>query len=277
MNTFKANDNDESHQSNNLNDFYSNKYATMRWLTQHFETQQSLENIDHSIERLLCKTKSKLNFADSTKLRLQQSYDSFESIQIISADQEVDKDLNESISRRELLSTKYTQCNQCQRKILLCSHYDHGLVCRGLESHARLDGNGMKQRNHEMIISVRPHPIRNLRLVGKSYDAILLAWDSPVFLGGENLIEYEISYSCESPNAPAQRKRYQIPCQRWCKREPYSDQTFVLDGLVASTSYSDIRMRCRSRVGWSEYSEAIAHLTTLGKYMGSLRNYLLIS
>ena len=44
---------------------------------------------------------------------------------------------------------------------------------------------------------------------------------------------------------------------------PYKD--FVIDGLDADASYVDIKLRCRNKVGWSDFCQKIESVKTAGK------------
>ncbi len=260
MKSTQNQDNDR-HTTMHINNFYSGRYATVRQLGHQFKVKSFLDKIDHSMDNLLQKTKVQIQTGDSIKAK-NFKFD-------LTADQEVDRELNLCTSRRNILSSIYMDCPKCNQKIMYCCHNDHNLVCLGIESdvHVAIDENNEREEK-KINIAVRPHPLRNLRVIGISCDSIKIAWDLPIFQGGEDLIDFEISYLCEKyDEKKSQRKIEKLSCLRWCYKEPISSNCFLLDGLVASTQYSGIRMRCRNSIGWSDYSEAIDWIQTGGMYV----------
>lgn len=258
-------DNDR-HITIHINNFHSERYATVRQLGHQFKIKSFLDEIDDSMDNLFQKTKVQIQTGDNIKAK---DFSHGEGKFGLTADQEVDRELNLLTSRRNILSSIYMDCPNCDQKIMHCCRNDHNLVCLGIESdvHVEIDENNQREKK-KINIAVRPHPLRNLRVIGISCDAIQIAWDLPIFQGGEDLIDLEISYSCEKyDEKKSQRKTEKLSCLRWCYKEPISSNCFVLDGLLASTQYSGIRMRCRNRIGWSNYSEAIDYIQTGGMCM----------
>jgi hypothetical protein len=251
---------EDNRRTIHINNFYSGRYATVRQLGHQFKVKSFLDEIDHSIDSLLQKTKAEIQTGDS--IRVKDFFDG-EGKFGLTADQEVDRELNVLNSRRNILSSRYINCPKCNQKIICCCHHDHDLVCLGIKTdvHEEIDEN-------KTNLAFRPHPLRNLREIGVSCDAIKIAWDLPIFQGSEELIDFEISYSYEIyGEKKVERKREKFSCLQWCYKEPISSNCFVLDGLIASTPYSGIRMRCRNQIGWSDYSEAIDCIQTGGMHV----------
>lgn len=260
----KNNGSDTSNSS--LNNFFAGRYPTMREVGHHFKAKKALDQIESSMDNLVGRTKAELQISGSMNSQLQQSINDFGSTLEQTADQEIDKELNVSTSRREILSTKYFVCLHCNQKILNRCQREHFRICDGVNrSKEKTDTNKCKDNQNVEIIAVQPHPLRNLRLIGVSFDAIKISWDLPIFDGGETLVDFEISYCCESFRKRARAKRVSMSCLRWCNKVPLCGNSFILDGLSAATQYTGIRMRCKNRIGWSDYSTPIDCVKTGGK------------
>jgi hypothetical protein len=167
-----------------------------------------------------------------------------------SADKEVDKDLNVKYSKRSYLASQYISCPKCQQRILLVSQHDHDLVC-GLE-----DINPISNERDE--ITLKPLPPRNMSLLDVSFDSISIGWDPPIFDGGEQINDYELKYTSGESCLNI------VPCSRWCLKTPLPRNMFKLEGLKASKTYSNIQVRCKNLIGWSDYSEPIKSIKTKG-------------
>lgn len=192
------------------------------------------------------------------------------------ADSEVDEELNVTHSKRTILSANQTQCPTCGMKILNSCTASHALICSVLDDQAqvRTEDSNMEYNLMMEKISVRPHPPRNLKATDVSFDSISLAWELGIIDGGEPIIEYEVVYHSisVSKSAPTarikqrgRRQRVAMLCSRWCLMNPIPHKDFVIDGLDADASYVDIKLRCRNKVGWSDFCQKIESVKTSGE------------
>ena len=269
MNSSKKKINNNDKQKSLSNNLYAERYSIMRQIGHQFKTENTLGQIDKTVEGLFRKTKADIEFSGVLNTQLKNSRDDFGCKVTRTADQDIDRELNVFTSRRAILSTQYMECPTCLEKILIHNHDDHVRVCTSVH----LSGKGVDSRKTKAIerndknIAVRPHQIRNLRLIGVTFDAIHIVWDLPIFDGGEPLIDFELSYFCDLEKIPDNRgrnKRISMSCLRWYNKEPIIAESFILDGLSASTQYLGIRMRCKNRIGWSDYSTPIDVVKTAG-------------
>ncbi len=252
---------------------YAERYHIVRQIERQNILTNILDQVDHNVQDVAQKTKSELGFSGVLKMTLNYSQDDCKSLPRRTADQDVDRELNQSACRRAIASTQLMECPTCQQKILICCFVEHNLVCRRScvkESNDR----GQVQKSKvtgsihvpdRVTIAMRPHPIKNLRLIAVSFDAIHLAWDPPIFDGGEPLIDFQLSYYIRNKQDKA--KRTSMSCLRWCQRKPHAVNSFILYGLHASSYYLDIRIRCRNCIGWSDYSVAIDSVKTGGMFV----------
>jgi hypothetical protein len=249
-----------------LNNFVAERYNTLRRIGVQCKAANQFEGIDDSIETIFSETKAKHQVCTTIESTLKQSRKDLESVRLVTADVEVDRDISNITSHRIISFTQYIYCSKCMQKILTCSSNDHDRVCFGIPS---LHGDEQNEIKDIVCnnIAMLPHTVRNLRLVGVTFDAIKIIWESPIFYGGEALIDYEISYCIESSNLckRARSKRMFMSCLRWCDRVLRKNNDFILDGLSASTLYTSIRVRCKNKIGWSNYSSAIDFAKTTGE------------
>ena len=164
------------------------------------------------------------------------------------ASNDVDRELNVKYSKRSFLASQYTSCPKCHQKILLVSMHDHDLVC-GFE-----DVNPPRHGTDK--ISLKPLSPRNLSILDVSFDSVSIGWDPPIFDGGERIYDYELQYTCGEEFLKT------ISCSCWCLKSPLPRDTFKLEGLKGSATYSNIQLRCKNVIGWSDYSEAINSIKT---------------
>lgn len=269
MTTSKKKTNNGDRFMPSINKFHANRYPIMRQIGHQFKAENKHDNVETSIQDLIYKTKSKMEFSDMVKTKLQNSLDDSRFLMNRTADEDIDRELNVFTSRRAILSAQqYMECPYCMEKILRCSQNEHARVCEGYHSNKDVEKNQVSRvKINVRNIAVKPHVLRNLRLISVCFDAIHIAWDPPIFDGGEPLINFELSFFCESDRIhrkKARTKNIYMSCLRWCNKEPCAANSFVLDGLRASTQYSGIRVRCKNSIGWSDYSTALHSVKTGG-------------
>jgi hypothetical protein len=181
------------------------------------------------------------------------------------ATEEVDNDLNVLYSKRNVLSHRFQICEVCNTKLPSLAYQEHLKVCA---FHSRCLGQEEAETNQDLStkhhdddkddVVVKSQPPRHLRISSIGSSSITIEWDDPLFNGGAPIIDYEIFYSKRG-------KRMKQKCTRWCNLHPLPENIYTIDGLAASTTYSNIKIRCKNKVGWSDFSVIIDNVKTKGK------------
>lgn len=177
------------------------------------------------------------------------------------ANQEVDYDINVRYSKRSLLNDLFVKCTSCNSELPKAAIQEHLKVChfKTFLMGQMLDNIESQPQTDESFFSatVRPQPPRNLRISSSSSSSFTIQWDSPIFDGGAAIVDYELVFSCR-------QRRVQVNCKCLCMRKPLPTSSFVIDGLTASNTYSNIKLRCKNDVGWSDFSSRIDSIQTQG-------------
>jgi hypothetical protein len=181
------------------------------------------------------------------------------------ATEEIENDINVLYSKRNVLSHRYQICNECNTRLPLLAYQEHLKICLFRsrlsvqeETKSYPDLSTEHQINFENKAVVKSHPPRNLQVISVGSSSITFKWDAPLFNGGAPIIDYEFVHSKRG-------KRMTQKCSRWCNSYPIPKNIYTIDGLEASTTYSNIKIRCKNKVGWSDFSAIIDHVQTTGK------------
>lgn len=251
-----------------LHNLYSKRYSTIRQIGTQNQLEDVLHKLDNSIEESSQKTRTKLEKLHSFQIRSRYLYDNVRAKHTPTADEEVDKELNILTSRRTILFSQHLECPQCLKSIRREHLNEHLQICK----YNSTQDNDIEQFN-DASIAVKPHPLRNLKIVSTSFDSIRLSWDLPIFQGGEPITDFEVSY-CHAPTKHIKSKETKskmkivhkkLSCLRFCNKTPCMDQSFIIEGLSAAQLYLSVRIRCKNVAGWSDYSEGIESVKTRGK------------
>lgn len=209
------------------------------------------------------------------------------------ADKEVDRDLNLVYSKRGILSKAWNECPKCGDQVLRSMLSDHMKACSVITSKPPSSSMGPAIDTTSTSIGrtgkfpynpVRPKPPRNLRIKAVDYSTITIEWDPSIFDGGEPIINYEVVYYVidlpppissktilENPPKKLKRK-FVEQCARFCLVDPIPETDYVLDHMVAGKMYSDVKLRCRNKVGWSDFCQKIENVTTAGTCSHCIHN-----
>ncbi len=254
-----------------LHELNAKRYQSIRQSGKQSQIEKTFLRLDGSIQETSHVTRAKVESFDSFQTYLQNLHENVEQNREYTADEEIDRELNISTSRRTILFSQHLECPICFSSIRKEHFEDHRQLCK---YHSTTDQ--LHATDEEESISVRPHPLRNLKVVAISFDAIQIDWDLPIFQGGEPIVDYEVSYSYTSLKKYSSKKsnsKYKMVhrrvfCLKFCNKSPMN-KPFVIDGLSASAQYIDVKVRCKSSVGWSDFSEPIKSVTTKGKLLGT--------
>ena len=255
----------------------ANRYDLFRQVDKQCIVDEKLDRFGKALTRLTRRTRSKIEEVDSflSQKEKVQKYGISDGGQ--DADEEVDKDLNVMYSRRSMLSMGLVECPTCQQRILKSMWNDHSMVCSMVakKTASPLESELLateRLNSHRPAIipnaAVRPKPPRNLRVRAVDFESITIEWETTIFDGGESIMDYEIVYSIQPlPKQKNQRsRRVSLQCSRWCLAKPIPEKSFAIDNLAAGTNYSDLKLRCRNKVGWSDFCQKIESVTTAGEY-----------
>ena len=254
-----------------LHELYSKRYPAIRQIGRQSQVEDAFFKLDGSIAESSQKARAKIGNLDSIQTRIRCLDYNAKVKHTETADEEIDRELNISTSKRTILYSQHIECPYCL-KCIRREHLDrHMLICM---YNSKRDGN--IEPHKETEIAVKPHPLRNLRIVATSFDAIHLTWELPIFQGGEEISDYEVSYShllrkyCGTTSAKSKMVHKTASCLRLCKKEPFVHGSFIIDGLSASEQYFEIKIRCKNKMGWSDYSKAVESVKTRGKLCRSI-------
>lgn len=191
------------------------------------------------------------------------------------ATEEVNNDINVFYSKRSILNRQFQICIGCGIKLPSMAYQDHLKVCAfhskfpvRKETKTKVDvSTKLNQSNVANNAIVKSHPPRNLRVSSVGSSSITIEWDDPIFNGGAPIIDYEVFYSKRG-------KRMNQKCTRWCNLYPIPKNIYTIDGLAASTTYTNIKFRCKNKVGWSDFSAMIDNVKTKGKSSISTNRFM---
>jgi hypothetical protein len=191
------------------------------------------------------------------------------------ATEEVNNDINVLYSKRSILSRQFQICTGCSRKLPSMAYQDHLKVCSfhskfPVQKETETKGDESTKPNQSNVAIkaiVKSHPPRNLRVSSVGSSSITIEWDDPIFNGGAPIIDYEVFYSKRG-------KRMNQKCTKWCNLYPIPKNIYTIDGLAASTTCTNIKIRCRNKVGWSDFSAIMDDVKTKGKSSISTNKFM---
>lgn len=223
------------------------------------ELKRSTRSIIDHVDELIFQKKASRSMLQNDSGTLKQT-----------TDREINQDLNIKYSKRGLKGKSFIQCKLCKKSILDAIYNYHLDVCsirkknssRAKQSiiHSHNDPKNMDKALFET--KVRPTPPRNLRIGAIDHSSFTLQWDDSIFDGGSTILDYEISYSIGS-------RIESFSCSIFVMVNPLPGGIFLVSDLQAKTSHRDVKVRCRNKIGWSDYSESIDVITTKGEIVPS--------
>lgn len=279
----------ENEHKKHMNNLNSTRYSFMRQVEQQCASEGNNHLIGNELQKLTTRTRSTIERIDDYKVRLEKMQHGLRhGITEQNVDSEIDIDVKNASSRRALITSQCVECPFCSTSLLRQFINDHLLVCvnrkknggdKTLTEHTKFieqyeQTRGKYEKNREQDITVRPLPPRNLKVTHVGFDIITLGWDEPIFDGGEPLIDYRLIYTCmgSEPKVSLNQSRrerdntiHNVLCSRWCLKSPIPQHKFTLEGLHAATEYKNIKLQCKNRIGWSDYSSSIDLVRTAGE------------
>ena len=221
---------------------------------------------------------------------------------IKSANKELEDDLDKTegspfitctVCSQDILKTRYPQhCQKCHKrtevpaKLMVsikeenmvgvlkqmlttpCSMCERPVIAEKIARHTEICQNREIARQKQLPSYEAPQAPQAFRLSSQPTEwSIPLAWEPPLFDGGQPIFEYEIQYSfCEKEIVGKKTIRHYVPqtpvlCARWCHKNPIPGFGHSLQHLRAGEEYVDISVRARNTVGWGESSSMIKSVT----------------
>lgn len=267
-----------------LRNLDAKRYALFRQIETHTIIDNRISQFEDDLSEIQKLTRSKIDDIDSYLSKKKGLRENDNIGEYEDADKEVDRDINFTYSKRSILSRSMTECPKCNEQVLTNFLDEHRKICSitakrkanvNQTPHICIghDNDGVEGDSSGKAHSpipydpVRPNPPRNLRVRAVDYSSMTIEWDTSIFDGGEPIVDYEVVYSMQpSPAHNIKRtKNFTEQCSRWCLTQPIPKNTFVIEGLFASTTYSDIKLRCKNRIGWSDFGSNIESVETAGK------------
>ena len=256
----------------NMHDLDSSRYSFMRQVEQQCASEGKSLLIGNELQALRMQTRSTVEQIDNYKTRLEKiQHGLWYGLTEKNIDSEIDGDVKNFTSRRTLITSQCVKCSVCSKSFLKQFIDDHLLVCKTLKKPKTRTQHCNQTSEIAESIAVRPLPPRNFKVMHAGFNTISFCWNKPILDGGEPLIDYQIFYGCINSNMKAERPskqknniRYSTICSRWCLKSPIPTNTFTLEGLQAATKYTDIKIRCKNIIGWSDFSGKISMVKTAG-------------
>ncbi len=260
-----------------LKNLEAERYDIFRQISKQTTIDDHIGRFDKDLTELQALTNSKLNEIDEFVYQKQKSR-SLISDDSKDADKEIDVDIAQFYSKRNILYRSMTECPHCKERFFDSIFHDHISVCSIISK--RVEQNDRKSlvenlTNDEISVPydpVKPKPPRNLRIRSVDFSSITIEWDKSIFDGGEPIIDYEVVYCVHSddPKQTSERSariEFSESCSRWCLAKPIPDNSYTIEGLPAGTKCSNIKLRCKNKVGWSGFGQRIKNTKTAGMYM----------
>jgi hypothetical protein len=283
MHQNQCNCDDEPKTTNTLlKSLDAKRYGLIRQIAKHTSIDNQINQFGSDLAKLQNLTKSKINEIDSFISQKERLGNGADDGDCKDADKEVDSDINFLFSKRSILSRAMTECPRCEKRVLNSVLDEHTMVCsviakqvssryqRPLVGNISDDHTDQSNKFDQASIPydpVRPKPPRNLRIGAVDFSSITIEWDTSIFDGGEPIVDYEVFY-CMQPspthNMQKTNKKFTELCSRWCLAHPIPQNCFVIEGLFARTTYCDIKLRCKNKVGWSKFGPKIESAATAG-------------
>jgi hypothetical protein len=269
---------EEYHETSSLiKNIEAERYDLVRQIDKHCQIDDQLQNFSKEISDLKKSTRLAITEVDSfllKKVRFQEeAFGERNDADFCNADKEVDRDINIHYSRRSIISKDSLHCRICGQRIQRIVYNDHLQICtmtsnaRSRENVLNLDGAMMKGPGVSLDVAVRPTPPRNLRIESVNHSSIHFVWEKSILDGGAPVLDYEIVYSVQFGGKKKISKRESLLCSIYCLVQSLPENSFIVDYLTANTEYCDIKLRCKNKVGWSDFCQKIEGVMTAGEFL----------
>jgi len=256
MNTSSSTSNKDDDTTNtSLTIASASRFPLMRRVDQHFTLQSKLENYGEEISRVSGKNKTALASLGSQERRIREMQALLRG-ESTSDTEQVDTD-NDNSQQQHVQSDTTTE-NDNDGALVRQSHQS--------KSHDELDN--VIATSSAIQITTAPSPPTNFRVTQISHDSFTAVWDTNTNDDQQTIVDYEIKYSYSSSTTEdgGNDQQVQTSCSRWCTKQPAPNNgRHQVDRLQPNTQYNNIAIRCRSSVGWSEFSNSIDSITTTSK------------
>lgn len=156
------------------------------------------------------------------------------------------------------------RCSVCGALVPTETHGEHENGCRLQRTLLSRAQEALYSLHTDVDVSLPPGPPTDVRAEPTSYNSITVRWADPVFSGGQPIFEHEIAYELYANRAKNRdTNRFVTTCSRWCLDYPVALESFVLSGLPPATEVLNIRVRCKNKVGSSEWSTSSAQTKSM--------------
>jgi len=268
---------EDYHETSSLiKNIEAERYDLVRQIDKHCQIDDQLQNLSKEVNDLKNSTRLAIEEVDSFLLKKErfreEAFGERNDADFCNTDKEVDRDINIHYSRRSIISKESLDCRICGQRIQRIVYNDHLQICAmtsnaGSRDNAlNLDGATMKGPGVSLDVTVRPTPPRNLRIKSVNHSSIHIVWEKSILDGGAPVLDYEIVYSVQSGAKKKVSKRESVLCSIYCLVQPLPENSFIVDYLTANTEYCDIKLRCKNKVGWSDFCQKIQGVMTAGKF-----------
>ena len=170
--------------------------------------------------------------------------------------------------QKSLKTSESLRCPFCYLFFPTTRYQNHIIDCRTLKERKGRKLTGTK-RVMDAYATV-PYPPTNIRVISTTSDSFALQWQPPVFDGGAEVYEYELSY-CQRTKffdkyGSLVRESVGEPCivttSRWCKNLPVHHTGILVRNLPARTEFVKLKVRSLNIKGYSPWSENIESVNT---------------
>ena len=234
--------------------------------------EDSMRTLDKDVERLSRLGRTRIDALDDMERRLKRMRHQLKVTSVPTVNDRISADLY--LNNKANIENKFSVCPRCNRKILTNLLQVHDLACARLQSDDTKFlglrpvpnvGEEIQSLIDEHAVFV-PQPPRRVRVKQKGTSYIVWEWDKPVYEGGWPVTDYEISYAANIADFNTKTKKYDryrevcpsLSTSNWCFSEPITHNGYTMVGLRAGTEYTDLKIRCRNKHGWSEWVDMVS-------------------
>ncbi|OQR82825.1 hypothetical protein ACHHYP_15472 [Achlya hypogyna] len=163
----------------------------------------------------------------------------------------------------------FQRCTVCYRYTTPAAFDAHTRACNA----TRARRERMLARPEYDVAGCVPEPPTELCVVAITSQSLEVAWLPPVFTGGLEILEYELCIFkvVREKFQRLQHRQHEhtllplppVPTTRWVQAVPVAVHRFVIPGLSANTTYSQIAVRAKTENGFGGYSNVLDMVTTL--------------
>ena len=264
MNTSsKISNKDDDATNTSLTLASASRFPLMRRVDQHFTLQSKLENYGDEISRVSGRNKTALASLGSQERRIREMQALLRGESSPTDDHQVDT--NNDISQQH-----HVQSVTSEKKNDVLARQTHQSMTHDSnadESDNVIATSSATHESNDYQITSVPSPPTNFRVTNITHDSFTAVWDANND-DQQTIVDYEIrySYSTSTTEEGGDDQQVQISCSRLCLKQPVPNNgRHQVDNLQPNTQYTDIAIRCRSSVGWSEFSNSINSITTTSK------------